>query len=329
MGKLWIVRALGGNLIPFFIENNLVALGWERTNDFTSKNREYIKQELLKLYPESKKSIPQWTSFFENFVKNMQKDDIVLTYDSSLREYYIGKITSDYYYNDKLHNEFNHLRDVKWEEKTISRDLISNSTKNSLGSPLTLFSLSNDQKKEILSILKNDNIVKNDEEKEEETKELAGQYIENSHEVLKDKIINLSPDKMEELMKEILKAMGYIAKRRGKSLTASDQGVDIFASKDGLGLEDPRIFVEVKHREGKIGSSQLRSFIGGRKSGDRCIYLSTGGFSKDCLYEADRSNIPLSLLDIDKLADLVQDYYESFSAEGKALLPLKKIFIPI
>jgi restriction system protein len=156
MEKLWIVRALGGDLIPFFTENNLVALGWVRTNDFTGKNREYIKQELLKLYPESKKSIPQWTSFFENFVKNMQKDDIVLTYDSSLREYYIGKITSDYYYNDKLHNEFHHLRDVKWEEKTISRDLISNSTKNSLLSSLTLFSLSNDQKKEILSILKND-----------------------------------------------------------------------------------------------------------------------------------------------------------------------------
>lgn len=207
--------------------------------------------------------------------------------------------------------------------------MISSATKNSLGSPLTLFSLSNDQKKEIISILKNDNIVKDNEEKEEEIKQEAQGYIENSREILKDKISSLSPDSMEELMKEILKAMGYIANRIGNSLTTSDQGVDIFASKDGLGLEDPRIFVEVKHREGKIGSSQLRSFIGGRKSGDRCIYLSTGGFSKDCLYEADRSNVPLSLIDIDKLADLVQDYYENFSAEGKALLPLKKIFIPI
>jgi hypothetical protein len=34
------------------------------------------------------------------------------------------------------------------------------------------------------------------------------------------------------------------------------------------------------------------------------------------------------LLDIDKLADLVQDYYENFSAEGKALLPLKKYLFP-
>jgi hypothetical protein len=42
--KLWIVRALGGDLIPFFTENNLVALGWERINDFTGKNREYIKR---------------------------------------------------------------------------------------------------------------------------------------------------------------------------------------------------------------------------------------------------------------------------------------------
>lgn len=71
--KLWIVRALGGDLIPFFIENNLVALGWAKINDFTGKNREYIKQELLRFYPKSKKAIPHWTSFFENFVKNIKK----------------------------------------------------------------------------------------------------------------------------------------------------------------------------------------------------------------------------------------------------------------
>jgi restriction system protein len=133
---------------------------------------------------------------------------------------------------------------------------------------------------------------------------------------------------MEELMKEILKAMGYIAKRRGK-LNNSDRGVDIFASKDGLGLEDPRIFVEVKHRKDKVSAEDIKKLISEKSSSDRCIYLSTSGFSQKALYQADSTNIPLSLLDIDKLADLVQDYYENFSAEGKALLPLKKIFIPI
>ena len=43
-----VISVINGDLIPFFIENNLVALGWAKTNDFTGKNREHIKQELLK-----------------------------------------------------------------------------------------------------------------------------------------------------------------------------------------------------------------------------------------------------------------------------------------
>lgn len=42
-----------------------------------------------------------------------------------------------------------------------------------------------------------------------------------------------------------------------------DRGRDIAASPDGLGLKDPRIIVEVKHREGKTGSQAIRSFTGG------------------------------------------------------------------
>lgn len=32
-----------------------------------------------------------------------------------------------------------------------------------------------------------------------------------------------------------------------------DRGRDILASPDGLGLEEPRIIVEVKHRNGQMG----------------------------------------------------------------------------
>lgn len=34
------------------------------------------------------------------------------------------------------------------------------------------------------------------------------------------------------------------------------------ASPDGLGLENPRIKVEVKHRQNSMGASEIRNFIG-------------------------------------------------------------------
>ncbi len=39
-----------------------------------------------------------------------------------------------------------------------------------------------------------------------------------------------------------------------------------------------------------MGSKEIRAFLGGRKQGDKCLYVSTGGFSKDAHYEADRAD---------------------------------------
>ena len=76
----------------------------------------------------------------------------------------------------------------------------------------------------------------------------------------------------QEIVAAILRAMGYKTRVAGDG---PDRGVDIFASPDGLGLQEPRIFVAVKHRNGQMGAPAIRSFLGGREPGDRCLYVST------------------------------------------------------
>ena len=83
----------------------------------------------------------------------------------------------------------------------------------------------------------------------------------NSRELIKDKIIRLSWQDMQVLVAGILRAMGYKTKI---STEGGDRGKDIIASPDGLGLTQPRIFVEVKHRKGQMGAPEIRKFIGGR-----------------------------------------------------------------
>ena len=59
------------------------------------------------------------------------------------------------------------------------------------------------------------------------------------------RIIRLQWDQVQELCAAaFVRAMGY---RTTVSPRGADRGVDVFASPDGLGLEEPRIFVEVKH----------------------------------------------------------------------------------
>src|SRR5690606_9158878 len=111
---------------------------------------------------------------------------------------------------------------------------------------------------------------------EESFSETRDQAVSQAHELIKDKILALQPEEMEELAAAILRAMGYKTK---VSPRGPDRGVDVIASPDGLGLTQPRIKVEVKHRSGPMGSQAIRSFVGVLRSGDTGLYVSTGGFS--------------------------------------------------
>jgi restriction system protein len=131
---------------------------------------------------------------------------------------------------------------------------------------------------------------------------------------IEDELNKLDPYEMQELVAGILRGMGY---KTRVSPRGADRGIDIFASPDGLGLEEPRIFVEVKHRSSTMGSQDLRAFLGGRKAGDRCLYVSTGGFSKDAKYEAERATVPLTLIDLPALRELLLEHYEKLDPETR------------
>ena len=81
-------------------------------------------------------------------------------------------------------------------------------------------------------------------------------------------------------------------------------------------------------RSTRIGAQDVRSFVGGRHRDDKGLYVSTGGFSREALYEADRANIPLSLMDLDELVKQVVEHYEKMDVETRRLLPLKKFYWP-
>lgn len=131
---------------------------------------------------------------------------------------------------------------------------------------------------------------------------------------------------METLTAAILRTMGYKAKVSPKG---PDRGVDVIASPDGLGLTQPRIKAEVKHRKGSMGAPNIRGFIGALRDGESGLYISTGGFSREARYEAERSTFPLTLVDLDDLTDLTVSHYDNFDLEGRALVPLVRMYWPV
>ncbi|QKT03532.1 restriction endonuclease [Ectothiorhodospiraceae bacterium 2226] len=332
----WMVRAsTGGRLADEFVEKGVVGIGWRSLGDFGHyPDKAAILRALKELRPDGRPGNQQnGASQVYRFREEPQAGDRVLTYDSGRRIYHVGEITGPYRHEPALIPTLPNVRPVRWLGN-IDRDVLSTATRNSLGSTLTLFRVPDFAADEIAKRLSGETQVTLQPRPEEETEAeeaddeetLLEGYRKEAFEIIKDRVNRLDADQMEKLVAGLLRSMGY---KTRQSDPGPDRGIDLLASPDGFGFESPRIVAEVKHRNGAIGAQQVRSFLGGRHADDKGLYVSTGGFTKDARYEADRAKIPLMLMDLDGLVTALMEHYENADSETRALLPLRRIYWPI
>lgn len=325
MANFWMVRAgEAGYLFEEFEQKNCIAIGWEQ--DFTdAQSLEDVKRKLAEDPDAREGALANAAAMVYKFRHVMDPGDKVVTYDPKSRQYLLGAITGEYVYDPERIPDYSHIRPVKWEGK-IHRDDLGAASKNTLGSTLTLFEPGEQILDEMESVLRGDEGPDEEKEQEEEFEVIRRDTLSRSHEFIKDRILALSPDDMEVLTAALLRAMGYKTRVTPKG---PDRGRDVLASPDGLGFQQPRIFAEVKHRpRDSMGANNIRSFVGGLRTGDRGLFVSTGGYTKEAQYEAERSSIPVTLVDLDDLATLVVEHYENFDSTGRALLPLIRVYWP-
>lgn len=330
MSHFWMVRAgEGGSRIDDFERTGTVAIGWGA--DFTKVGSlDEMKTLMERLEPDKK---PQGrasaASTCWKFRSTIQKGDRVVSYDPEKREYLVGTISGDYQYKPDVVPGHKHIRKVDWQGR-VSRDALKPASRNSLGALTTIFEPGEEVLADLEAALSRGGeeaeAPRSSREPDEELEDVRRDQAERAKEFIKDKIRALSPEDMEELTASLLRAMGYKAR---VTPTGPDRGRDVIASRDGLGLEPPRIVAEVKHRPREaMGAPAIRAFVGGLREGDRGLYVSIGGFSREARYEGERSNIPIALVDLDELASLVVEHYERFDSDGRALIPLVKVYWP-
>lgn len=331
--NMWKVTAGRGNAFAEdFLEKNIIALGWLDVGPIEKGiSREQIANQYKSIDPsKTKQQVIAGAGQIYRFLNEMEVGDIVLTYDADKRLYYLGTIASAPHWQEHLVEGLPRVRKVEWS-KQVARDRLSVSARNALGAIQALFKVRDEVAAEIHTkavMIGSDEprVSEEVEEAEDEAvEELSEEFVEKANAFIEDHIAKLDWEEMQQLVAGLLRAMGY---RTTISDPGPDRGYDVFASPDGLGLEEPRIFAEVKHRKGTpMGSQDVRSFLGGRSKDDRCLYVSTGGFTREARYEADRSNVPLKLLTLRDLRRLLADYYETLDEQTRALVPLKQIYV--
>jgi restriction system protein len=332
----WVVRGGDDNeLIELLRQQGLVAIGWFEIGSLEGYDTsEKLREAITKTYADwSSGKVSAALGQLAQFRFRMKEGDLVATPIRATREIMIGKITGSYEYRpDRVSATYPNVRKVTWA-KTVSRDVFSREAKNSLGSIRTVFSVAS-HRDEFERILGSDapsaatapGVASTDEveEIEGEDRFTFDGIQEGVADRISDFLVKIPPYEFQRLVGGVLEAMGYHVQvwARGR-----DGGIDVVAYPDPLGVETPRIQVQVKHQQATVGGPAVRELIGLLRSGDRGLFISTGGFTKDAENEAARSDRPISLVNWDRFVELLHDHYEELDPEFKATVPLKRIWV--
>lgn len=332
MPTMWMIRGDGGRLYDDFRDRNLAAIGWGQfaIEAKPGVSRKALIQAYKNLQPGIKDaSAVSGASQVFRFVNEVKAGDAVVTYSPANRTYLVGLFVGECIYRADLAEDGMSLtRAVEWFPHEVDRDKLTSASRNSLGSTLTVFNVAEEAQKELLALANGKVFSPTPKEAIEDPEALEDPLKgvqEIAFERIKDQINGLDWSEMQELVAGILRAMGY---KTLVSPAGADRGKDIIASPDGFGFEPPRIVVEVKHRSARMGSDEIRSFLGGRHKDDRGLYVSTGGFTKEALYEGERANVHLTMWTLDELARTLMAHYPATDPETKRLVPLTYFYVP-
>lgn len=124
------------------------------------------------------------------------------------------------------------------------------------------------------------------------------------------KLLQVSPEFFEQIVVELLVAMGYGGSRRdaGERLGKSgDGGIDGIIKEDRLGLDV--IYIQAKRWQGTVGRPEIQKFVGalhGQRA-KKGVFMTTSTFSLEARDYVSNIDVKVALLDGMQIANLMID----------------------
>jgi restriction system protein len=128
---------------------------------------------------------------------------------------------------------------------------------------------------------------------------------------LRERIRTMPPAAFEQLVIDLLTAMGYGGPQEDAGLVVGgggDEGIDGVIKEDRLGLET--IYIQAKRWQGTVGRPDIQRFAGALQ-GQRArkgVFITTSSFTKEAQSYANAIQTTIVLLDGAQLAELMIDH---------------------
>jgi len=335
---VWLVRAgERGEQQNWALDNGRAVVRWEPMGDLSHyATRDELLEGLREAYPEAQAAtLRNFGGQLWAFARRIEKDDLIVLPLKGTDAVAIGKVTGDYEYRPDNPPGAKHTRPVKWIQKDIPRSRFDQDLLYSLGAFMTVCQIKrNNAEERIRAIVEgrtpppapasaSDVSVGPTDDEVEPIIDLAEYAATQIRSWVTQRF---KGHRLADLINAILVAQGYVTE---VSPPGADGGVDIIAGRGPMGFDPPRLLVQVKSGDGQQDVKVLRELRGVMQDfrADQGLFVAWGGFKHTVLGEARKNFFELRLWDASDVVENVLCYYDSFPAELKADLPLKRIWV--
>lgn len=122
---------------------------------------------------------------------------------------------------------------------------------------------------------------------------------------------------------DLLRTMGF---RTRVSPPGADQGIDIVAHRDELGLERPVIRVQLKSGAGTVGDQEVSAFSAKVAETESGLFVTLGTYSVPAQNFA-RGQPRIRLIAAPELVSMILEHYEDLLPKYKTLIPLRRVYV--
>lgn len=253
----------------------------------------------------------------------------------------IGRITGPYEYRDDEDPSLRHTRPVEWLVTDVPRTAVKQDLLYTLGAFLTICEVKRNDaahRIEVLAATGKDPGARvsggapgaafSPAPTDAELEDLDAQVDVEQYafDRLSAHVIEtFAGHKMQYLVAAVLEAEGFTCT---VPPAGPDQGVDVLAGTGPLGLDEPRLVVQVKSEASAVGSPVVGQLLGSMNShgGTQGLLVAWGGITKPAEQMLTNQHFRVRVWTSKDLLEAIFRNYDRLSEEIRSELPLKRIW---
>lgn len=337
--KVYLARAgRNGEEEELALENQLAVIGFTDVPSLEdARDYDAVAKLVKDAYPDMKsRTAGNFTGQLWAFALAMQEGDIVVLPRKLTSQIAIGRVTGPYRHI-QVNSELRHTRSVEWIRPDVPRATFEQDLLYSFGAFMTVCNISrNDAAQRVMAVLEEmpdpgpsirSETPTNESPPPEDQTEVIPDLPQMAHDQIVARIQSrFTGHELTHLVDAVLQVDGWVTK---VSPPGPDGGVDILAGRGSLGLDGPRLCVQVKSQHSPTDVTVYRTLQGTMQTfnAEQGLLVCWGGYNRVVLQEAKQSHFKVRLWDSSDLVGAIYRTYERLPAEIQAELPLKQVWM--